>query len=389
MGQKNDKVQSDIKNTKNAIWIDYDGKTNDNYNTAIDYYEQITNNYLQALLNRFKHFFMKQNIKTTEDLIKEMSKGLDPFINNWQEFYNNKPSIQQMQSLAQQYCNTVNESTEQYAQSAARAKLLIDLMKANSIINESFSNSLPDTLDFSSIETDLISMATKSTLSNEQLIGHRTNIMSEIFEQGGRYFANTIGNLMNFLTVGTGRILNEGGKQIKPDSIITYNATIRNSLKTGTSINDLPAKIDLALNEIINLNDYKDNINGLIQDIGVTNQALGATMKMWTSKARHKTMGYFLSGGDIDRDKIHSDPNTRRMYNAYAHSKYLINIIGALNGLIVGGANGLSRTDVYLRGLMNSNKGIMAANDTLSKKTGLEIKPRYTRSIKRSMRAST
>ena len=103
------------------------------------------------------------------------------------------------------------------------------------------------------------------------------------------------------------------------------------------------------------------------------------TMKMWTQKARHKTMGYFLSQGDIDRDSIHSQATTRRLYNAYVHSKYLINIIGALNGLIVGGEHGLQRTDAYLQALFNQDKGIMAAEDQLSKKSGLEIKPRYTK----------
>ena len=233
-------------------------------------------------------------------------------------------------------------------------------------------DTLPPNLDFSVLQADINTLA-----SGDGGLGNRTNIMSEIFEQGGRYFANSIGDVLNDFVVGTGRIVNNRGKQIKPDALITMNADLKNELNTAERTSELSMAVDLEEN-IIDLSQMR-SVDDIIKTVGLSNQALGMTMKMWTQKARHKTMGYFLSQGDIDRDSIHSQATTRRLYNAYVHSKYLINIIGALNGLIVGGEHGLQRTDAYLQALFNQDKGIMAAEDQLSKKSGLEIKPRYTK----------
>ena len=37
------------------------------------------------------------------------------------------------------------------------------------------------------------------------------------------------------------------------------------------------------------------SVDDVIKAVGLTNEALGMSMKMWTDKARHQTMGYFLS----------------------------------------------------------------------------------------------
>ena len=63
--------------------------------------------------------------------------------------------------------------------------------------------------------------------------------MSEMFEQGGRYFAGAIGDVINDFTIGTGRILNAASKQIKPDALITVNPTLQAELQTASRTQDL------------------------------------------------------------------------------------------------------------------------------------------------------
>ena len=359
-------------------WIDYDEQTSKNYQAAINYYNQRTTIILNGLLAQINNKLIEkgqQQFSSTEDLILAMSEGLDNFITNWEQFYNSKPDIAKFKKFAQQYNELMQEDNKQTEQIIARAQI-VKLLIQNEIITEDMGDVLPPTLDFSSIQADINALA-----SGTGNIGNRTNIMSEIFEQGGRYFAGSIGDILNDFVVGTGRILNSSSKQIKPDALISMNVSLLEQAQTATRTSDLPLQVDLE-ETLINL-DQMTSTDQIIQAVGLTNEALGVTMKMWTERARHKTMGYFLSQGDIDRDQIHSRPETQRLYNAYVHSKYLINIIGALNGLIVGGSTGLERTDKFLLNIFNKGQGIMAAKDKLSKKSGLEIKPRYTQAYKK------
>lgn len=359
-------------------WIDYDAQTSKNYQAAINYYNQRTTTILNGLLAQINIKLVQQGqaqIDSTEDLILAMSEGLDNFITNWEQFYNSRPDVAKFQSFAQQYNALMEQENAMTEQVVARAQI-IKLLIQNEIITESMGDALPPVLDFSSVQADINALATGT--GN---IGNRTNIMSEMFEQGGRYFAGAIGDVINDFTIGTGRILNAASKQIKPDALITINPTLQTELKTASRTQDLSLQVDLE-ETLIDL-DKMTSVEQIIETVGLTNEALGVTMKMWTERARHQTMGYFLSQGDIDRDKIHSLPGTQRLYNAYVHSKYLINIIGALNGLIVGGSHGLERTDAFLLNIFNKGRGIMAAKDKLSEKSGLEIKPRYTQAYKK------
>lgn len=359
-------------------WIDYDGQTSKNYEAAINYYNQRTTTILNGLLAQINIKLVQQNqqkINSTEELIDTMAAGLDNFITNWETFYNSKPDVNKFKAFAAQYNALLNQENYNTEQVVARAQI-IKLLIQNEIITEDMGDALPPTLDFSAVQSDINALA--SGVGN---IGNRTNIMSEMFEQGGRYFAGAIGDVLNDFISGTGRILNAAGKQIKPDALITANVTLQEELKTASRTDELSLSVDLE-ETLIDL-DKMTSVDQIIQTVGLTNEALGVTMKMWTERARHKTMGYFLSQGDIDRDAIHSRPGTQRLYNAYVHSKYLINIIGALNGLIVGGSHGLERTDAFLSNVFNKGRGIMAAKDKLSEKSGLEIKPRYTQAYKK------
>lgn len=359
-------------------WIDYDEQTSKNYQAAINYYNQRTTTILNGLLAQINIKLVQQGqdqIKSTEDLILMMSAGLDNFITNWEQFYNSRPDVAKFKSFAQQYNALMEQENAITEQIVARAQI-IKLLIQNEIITESMGDALPPVLDFSAVQADINALA-----SGTGNIGNRTNIMSEMFEQGGRYFAGAIGDVINEFTVGTGRILNAASKQIKPDALITVNPTLQAELQTVNRTQDLSLQVDLE-ETLIDL-DKMTSVEQIIETVGLTNEALGITMKMWTERARHQTMGYFLSQGDIDRDKIHSLPGTQRLYNAYVHSKYLINIIGALNGLIVGGSHGLERTDAFLLNIFNKGRGIMAAKDKLSEKSGLEIKPRYTQVYKK------
>lgn len=307
-----------------------------------------------------------------------MAAGLEDFIVQWEKFYNSRPDINKFKTFAQEYNMLMQESNENIEQIVSRAQI-VKLLIQNEIITSEMGDVLPPTLDFSALQTDINTLA--SGMGN---IGNRTNIMSEMFEQGGRYFSNSIGDVLNEFIVGTGRIVNLQGKQIKPDAIITANAQLRADLQQAGKTSELPLAVDLE-ETLVDLSKM-GSVDQVIQTVGLSNEALGVTMKMWTDRARHQTMGYFLSQGDIDRDSIHSQATTRRLYNAYVHSKYLINIIGALNGLIVGGQHGLQRTDAFLLNIFNKGRGIMAAKDRLNQKSGLEIKSRYTGEYKRFLK---
>lgn len=362
-------------------WIDYDNQTNRNYQIAINYYNQKTNAILNGLLAQLNQKLIQRGqepLQSTEQLVETMAAGLDNFITQWEQFYNSRPDINKFRSFAQQYNELMRENNQEVEQIVARAQI-VKLLIQNKIITADMGDALPPTLDFSALQTDINTLA-----SGNGNIGNRTNIMSEIFEQGGRYFSNNIGDLLNDFVVGTGRITNAAGKQIKPDALITMNASLKSNLQGATKTSQLPMVVDLE-ETLIDLSQM-GSVDDVIKAVGLTNEALGMSMKMWTDKARHQTMGYFLSQGDIDRDSIHSQPTTRRLYNAYVHSKYLINIIGALNGLIVGGQHGLMRTDAFLLSIFNKGRGIMAAKDQLNKKSGLEIKSRYTGEYKRFLK---
>lgn len=378
-------VSQDNKN--HSTWIDYDSNTTANYNATIIYYNTRINTFLTGMLVKManKLAIDGQNITTTEELFNKMSESLDGFISNWEQFYNTRPNVNKLQSVAKQYVAAVHAEEEKYAESAARAKLLIDLMKADDIMTANMAGALPATLDFTSIETDLMSMTQTNDIN--KLIGHRTNLMSEIFEQGGRHYSGVIGDVLNEFTKGTGRILSKSGKQVKPDALITMNSTLLGELPSATSTRDLSVSIDLE--ELIDLNQYQNNPTGLMAAVGMNyNDTIGITMKMWTSKARHKTMGYMsLPAADLERSKIHSELGTKRLYNAYVHSKYLINIIGAINGFVVGGSSGLTRTDIFLKNLLNQKKGIMSSKDDLASSNALEVLQRYRKEVKQVMRA--
>ena len=362
-------------------WIDYDSQTDRNYQIAINYYNQKTNTILNGLLAQLNQKLIQKGqepLQSTEQLVESMAAGLDNFITQWEQFYNSRPDINKFRSFAQQYNELMRENNQEVEQIVARAQI-VKLLIQNEIITADMGDALPPTLDFSALQTDINTLA-----SGNGNIGNRTNIMSEIFEQGGRYFSNSIGDLLNDFVVGTGRITNAAGKQIKPDALITMNASLKSNLQGAKKTSQLPMAVDLE-ETLIDLSQI-GSVDDVIKAVGLTNEALGMSMKMWTDKARHQTMGYFLSQGDIDRDSIHSQPTTRRLYNAYVHSKYLINIIGALNGLIVGGQHGLERTDAFLLSIFNKGRGIMAAKDQLDKKSVLEIKSRYTGEYKRFLK---
>ena len=112
-------------------------------------------------------------------------------------------------------------------------------------------------------------------------------------------YMSNIGDILNDFVVGTGRILNSSSKQIKPDALISMNVSLLEQAQTATHTNDLPLQIDLE-ETLIDL-DQMTNTDQIIQAVGLTNEALGVTMKMWTERARHKTMGYFLSQGGNDK----------------------------------------------------------------------------------------
>lgn len=360
-------------------WINYDDETTKNYQMAISYYQQKTDIVMQSLLTGINLKLINTGgpqIPSTEDLIEKMSNNLEPFIENWQQFYDKKPDMATFKSFAQEYNAVMAKANKEIVDIADR-KSVIQMLIDNKVITEDLGATLPPTLDLQVIQNDIDKLATGA----EGSVGNRTNLMSEIFEQGGRYFTGVIGDAIGEFVQGTGRIINQSGKQIKPDAILTVNPTLTTDLQSARTTSDLSMQIDLE-EKVIDLTKIT-SMDQLSQELGLTNEALGITMKMWTDKARHKTMGYFLTGGDIDRTSAHSLPSTKRLYNMYVHSKYLINIIGALNCLIVSGAGGLERTDAYLQYLLLNHKGIGAANDDLAKKSGLEIKPRYTSAYKR------
>ena len=119
-------------------WIDYDNETTRNYQMAISYYQQKTDIVMQSLLTGINLKLIKMGgpqIPSTEDLIEKMSNNLEPFIENWQQFYDKKPDMATFKSFAQEY-NTVMEKANQEIVDIADRKSVIQMLIDNKVITE-------------------------------------------------------------------------------------------------------------------------------------------------------------------------------------------------------------------------------------------------------------
>lgn len=353
-------------------FIDYSGEGAQNYNVAITYYNNHLSNLLKNLNNKLNITNNNSSLKTEDLILEQIRKGgMNKFIEEWEKFYNSGINAITLYEAAVKYNKIIQKENVNNLDYLTRRIIMKDVLLDTHALPKELLNTMPETINTDDFihEMEMLGNAAVG-LKAKQYGGYKARAMGELFEAVSKYYAQIPGELINDFVYSTGRILNSNAKKIKPDAILTADVKLINELTSVNSTKGLSKKIDLEVDEVINLSEYAKNpkvaYNLITKKYGLSD-TIGITMKMWTEKSSKKTFGTFsgLSQEDLDRAKIHSKKKTKRLYNYYAHSKYLLNILGATNSLMIGGSKGIEKTSVFLQGLLNTGRGIMAANDNL------------------------
>ena len=286
--------------------------------------------------------------------------------NVWNDIMTNKNSRKNaLTQMARQYNNLV-QSKNLSSDALVRIDFLLKKLKGQNIQTASLKSAFPGTISLNTILADLSVIS--STVNNSSYIGARTDLLGRIYETGiSNLSKDALGSLLSVVQTGDlkARLPNNTIGQIKSDSFLSMKPL--NFINLG---NDISAHMDKSTGEVIELEESAlinvendSDLRGLLnkQFNGERAGMLGLNIKSWTNRGAGGSLGKFsISAQEINNrssgniSERFSSADAFRAYNGYIASKYLINILGAYNGLMVTGQQ-FEPTYFWLQNLYNQD----------------------------------
>lgn len=352
------------------------------YGVAIKYYDAKTNALLLSLKNAHTNQLLNQlkSTKSVDDMFNENVSNFGNLGLTWNMIYNSKMSQENIAAAIQKY----NEKTQQLDNSFnyqvdARIFLqqLLGEIPGGDQINLSEVN-LPDTLDFSSVKKEFDRLSKQEYSSASAVGGARAKLFGELFEQLAlNLIASNIGDLMGWVDqMGTAKSYNYSGKVTsgKSDIMVGVNQInvvsdfeeIKGKQKKVTKLQGSESLIEIDAAEAIDLEDVK-SVDNLISKYTTGERAAvaGGTVKQWISEGAKATLAhsnftarYINTRQPKGIDDEFKNKETFDAYTAYVLSRFLINVIGVYNILMISGSH-IELTSKFLQRVINEKLSIM------------------------------
>lgn len=341
---------------------------------AVDFYYQKYKIFIQLADSRLQQEFAslyRSNITFKDAFQRAYNTYSTQIASHWTQIQST--STQQLSPNIQAF-NNYTRALQSAGETQLDLRDVLQQLSQGAIINYS---SIPGTVDLNSIHKLLDSFSKKDVNNVRSIAGARSRLMGEIFEQGANsILAEGTHQLLGYMQVGGVRSLLPGGTVGYGKSDGMFFAT---SMDGG--LTTLPNKASVTKNHQIELEASKlfDLDDGGAQQ-AIAQYAnlndfrggmLGTTVKAWigntgtfgsfspTAKIINNRQIAESSNGEIS--EWFSELQDFKAYNSYIVAKYLINIIGVYNGIIITG-NEMMPTYQWLQNLYNSFRTIRHVN---------------------------
>ena len=344
----------------------------ENVNQAIDYYYQK----YKTFINLYNNKLQQQNIVSAQIMSLEQlfNQAMDQYntqvVFNWENVQ--KQSSQDLQIKAQQL-NVYTQWLQKHGQNNIALRDILAFFSTNGVVNY---NQIPGKVDLNTIQ-GLINKfigSSSNQQSPRQLGGHRSRLMGEIIEQGANsIIAENTQGLIGYVQVGSKNSIlpNRTVAQGKTDGMLFVNVTmdgglIQHSQNFYKAFGQFPQytttknhNLILEASEIFDLSygGLQQGLNSYVNN-SLYGSMLGITNKAWTGTTG--TLGSFsISANEIRNRKsegieeFFKDKQEFHLYTSFVTSKYLINIIGAFNGIVSTGST-MQPTYLWLANLYNN-----------------------------------
>lgn len=333
-----------------------------NYNKAIDYYYQKVQNFMSQGELMLKQQLLANSLygQSIEDIFNDAFVQYNQKISDpWKEIQ------QQSTSQLQSKFNALTRQLDSNGSNILDTGSLLAALspKTSSSINVTNIKGFMDLTQY----INRIQSFGSARGNTRQLGGLRADIMGDLFEAiGNNQINNETYNLFHTYLIGKKNSYLPSGKiaQGKTDVLISlHKATIvdntdpltKSTFSTfGKSGIPLEASMlfDLTQGDLTEayLKYYKDGL--------ITSGMLGISAKATINKPSlgsfARSASEFRNRRSIGISKGFAHQEDAENYTAYIISKYLINVIGVYNGLIMSGNNGIEYTYQWLYNLFNN-----------------------------------
>lgn len=310
-----------------------------NVNIAIKYYEQKYKNLSTSMNSMFLSQVKNIHVQSLEELINKSADEYQKHIGDtWSIIQQTStedltPQLQQLAQEATMLTNAGQNTIDFYR--------VLQILSNNQVT--ATPTQIPGVISISSFKNTLSNMLNNSSATIRSRGGSRAKVIGEIFEQGmGSFIGAHVNGLLSYVHTGHGTTTNklpkEDGLLVPPN--ISYTLQ-------GSELFDLTNKTDWW-----KLNSQYGN-----------NGVLGMQMKGWLGITGN--FGQFAPTANLINtikfnqrpdgvSKWFSHKDQFQFYNAYIVSKYLTNIIGAQNALIVSATQGIQPTYNWIANLYNN-----------------------------------
>lgn len=352
-------------------------ETEKNYKIAIRYYEQKKQAFFNAAQQQINNSMINtiHNIPSVEQLLNDqVVKFNSEIIPPWTQLQQIKGKRSQLTNALQKWDAITKQANKKLNNCSNLAGLLNTLISSKSFIGEDTPSSL------STLEVmRWINRSLNGQTSNQQLAGDRSAAFGEIFETlFADSFINGTNDILQTLKVGTERTTrspNSGGL-VQGKSDIIFNCGIslqlandQNGMTVGQSGSSEQVQLDASEWIDISKNGkfFQKYMNGNYAGIA------GASVKQWNESivgmksgaSSRATMGNSSFTARLIDSRwspkgintiswVFDNQRSFTSYTGYIVSKYLINVIGALNIFMVTGS-GATTVDQWLNGLLKRN----------------------------------
>ena len=353
------------------------------YDVAAEYYQQKTNALLETLKNSYKNELQNElgQVQSVEAMFNENVSKFGNLGLVWETIYNAKMSQADIMAAIQNYnqkTSALGAAVDYKVDALVFLEQLLGQIPGGEEIDLR-NVTLPDTLDFSSVKKEFDKLSHGAYGSAAAVGGARAKLFGEMFEQLMlSVIVNNIGDLMGWVEqLGTGKSYNYSGKVTSGKSDIMFaveqieaksiTELIKGKNKKVTKLQgngDSLIEIDAA--EAIDLED-KASVDALTAKYATGERAgiAGATVKQWISEGAKATLAHsnFTAKYINDRnpagiEEHFKNNETFKAYTAYVLARFLINVIGVYNILVISGSH-IELTSSYIERIKRSQLSIM------------------------------
>lgn len=345
------------------IIVTFLGKMTENTNDTINYYYQ-----------KYYNFIRNANAKINQQLSNMQSSvpSIGTLFN--QAFANYNINVSKIWSMIQNTdtqtlrsrvaaFNSYTQQLQSQGQTVVDFYQFLNYMSNNSI---PAGTQIPGVINIQSISSFMNDFLNPKVVSSKSLGGHRGRLFGEVFEQGtNSMIAANVANLLAYIQVGNQNSIlpNKTVAQGKTDGmffadsgadggIVQHTQTFYKNPRTRaypTYATTKNQSIELEASTLFDLSTKNGLTSALATYTSIGSargSMIGTSVKAWTG-SKGSFGSFSISAREINNrsdgsrdDSISTyfdDIETFKLYNEYVVSKYLINIIGAYNAIMVTG----------------------------------------------------